>query len=147
MATLLTSIRQGPVPVVAIDAPTACGAECVFIGKTRGETHPDHGDLLRLEYDMYEPMAARLLRDMARDAAARWNCGAVRIVHAKGPVGLGEASVVIQALTPHRADAFDACRHLIDRLKQELPVWKREIWQRGETFVEGWCVGVKSETH
>lgn len=145
MATLLTSICQGPVPVVTIDAQAACGAECIFIGRTRRETHPEHGDLERLEYEMYEPMVSRLLSEMAHNAATRWNCGAVRIVHAKGPVGLGEASVVIQVLTPHRADAFEACHHLIDRLKQELPVWKREIWQRGETFVEGWSVNMKNQ--
>lgn len=140
MATILTSIHEGPVPVIALDSPHDCGAECIFIGRTRGETHPNHGALLRLEYEMYEPMAAKLLREMAEQAAARWVCGSVRIVHAKGAVPLGEASVVIQVVTPHRAASFEACRHLIEKLKQELPVWKREIWERGETFVEGWSV-------
>lgn len=140
MATILTSIHEGPVPMVALESPHDCGAECLFIGRTRAQMHAEHGALLQLEYEMYEPMAAKLLRVMAEEAATRWNCGAVRIVHAKGAVPLGQASVVIQVVTPHRAASFEACRHLIERLKQELPVWKRERWERGETLVEGWSV-------
>jgi molybdopterin synthase catalytic subunit len=140
MPALLTAIHDGPVPILPLDVPGSCGAECVFAGRTRGQTHPDHGRLLRLEYEMYEPMAARLLRAMAEDAAAKWDCGVVRAVHARGPVPLGEASVVIQVATPHRAASFEACRYLIERLKHELPVWKHEVWENGRTFVEGWIV-------
>lgn len=138
MPALLTAIHDGPVPIIAFDVPADCGAECIFAGRTRGQAHPQLGPLQRLEYELYEPMAVKLLDAMAADAVERWDCRAVRIVHAKGPVPLGEASVVIQVLTPHRAASFAACRHLIERLKQELPVWKHEIWERGRTFVEGW---------
>ncbi len=138
MATILTSIHEGPVPILAIDAPADCGAECLFAGRTRGQLHETHGRLLRLDYEMYQPMVQKLLHDMAVDSAARWQCGVVRVVHATGPVALGEASVVIQVLTPHRAASFEACRHLIERLKMELPVWKHEIWERGRTFAPGW---------
>jgi len=140
MSSIITAIHDGAVPILPLDVPTGCGAECIFAGRTRGENHPQHGALLQLEYEMYEPMAAKLLRDMADDAAARWDCGVIRLVHAKGPVPLGEASVVIQVVTPHRAASFEACRHLIERLKHELPVWKHEVWERGRTFVEGWNV-------
>ncbi|MBB6430696.1 molybdenum cofactor biosynthesis protein MoaE [Algisphaera agarilytica] len=134
---ILTGLETDP--VAAIDLPTdaACGGECVFLGRTRGETHPDHGELLRLDYEAYAPMVEKLLDQLARGIAESHGCHAVRIVHATGPVAIGEASVVIQTLTGHRAEAFAACREAIDRLKAELPIWKREIWQNGQTFVEG----------
>jgi molybdopterin synthase catalytic subunit len=137
--TILTSLHPGPVSAEALDWPTDCGAESVFLGRTRRETHPQFGPLIRLEYEVYEPMAAKLMRTMAEEAAQRWGCRIVRIVHAQGVVPPGQASVVIQVGTPHRSEAFAACRHLIDRIKHELPIWKREIWERGETFVEGCC--------
>ncbi len=136
-STIDVGIHLGAVPVVALPWPDDCGGECVFIGRTRGETHAQFGRLLRLEYEMYEPMAVKVMHAMALDAAERLGCRAVRIVHAKGPVALGEASVVIQVATAHRGESFVACKHLIDRIKHELPVWKREIWERGSTFVEG----------
>ncbi|MCE9590614.1 MAG: molybdenum cofactor biosynthesis protein MoaE [Planctomycetes bacterium] len=122
-----------------MDWPADCGAESVFLGRTRRETHPELGALIRLEYEVYAPMAESLLREMAGAAAQRWGCRAVRITHASGVVNPGEASIVIQVATPHRGEAFEACRYLIDRVKHELPVWKREIWERGTTFVKGCC--------
>jgi molybdopterin synthase catalytic subunit len=97
--------------------------------------------LVRLEYEVYEPMATKVLGSMAKDAAKKFGCRAVRMVHARGAVKPGEASVVIQVATPHRGEAFEACRYLIDRLKHDLPVWKREVWRDGETFVDGCCAG------
>jgi len=135
-----TTLVTGPAAVADMPWPTDCGAEAAFIGRTRGEAHPEHGPLLRLEYEVYAPMAQLLMRTMALDAAERWDCHAVRMVHAQGPVAPGEASVVIQVATPHRSEAFAACRYLIDRLKHELPIWKHEIWERGRTVVEGCCV-------
>lgn len=135
------AVQDGAVSAVTLDWPGACGGECVFLGRTREQTHAKLGPLLRLEYEVYGPMAQKVLGAMARDAAEKFGCLAVRIVHARGAVKPGGASVVIQAATPHRGEAFDACRYLIDRLKHELPVWKREIWRDGETFVEGCCAG------
>ncbi len=134
------AVQDGPVSFSEMDWPSECGGECVFLGRTRADTHPEHGKLLRLEYEVYAPMAEKVLNRMAHDAAVKFHCRAIRIVHAQGAVEPGQASVVIQVATPHRAESFQACRYLIDRLKQELPVWKREVWQDGETFVEGCCV-------
>ena len=113
----------------------------MFLGRTRADRHAELGPLLRLEYEVYEPMAQNVLNRMAHEAVEKFGCLAVRIVHAKGLGGPGEASVVIQVATPHRGESFDACRYLIDELKRELPVWKREFWRDGETFVEGCCAG------
>lgn len=134
-----TALCQGPAAIAALDWPADCGAENLFVGRTRRETHAQFGELIRLEYECYGPMALKLLDTMAREAAARFGCRAVRIVHAQGRVDPGQASVVIQVATPHRGEAFAACRYLIDRIKHELPIWKREVWERGETFVQGCC--------
>ena len=139
--TIETSLEQGPVQIAPLYWPNDCGAEAVFLGRTRSETHAKHGQLVRLEYEVYQPMARKLLEQMATKAAGQFGCRAVRLVHSFGAVEPGEASVVVQTATPHRAEAFAACRYLIDRLKHELPIWKHEIWQRGRTVVEGCCAG------
>ena len=132
-----TALQDGPVDAAPLDWPEDCGAEAVFLGRTRCEDHPQMGPLQHLEYEVYEDMAISLLGDMAHEAAHRFGCRAVRIVHARGAVKPGEASVVIQVATPHRAESFEACRYLIDRLKHELPIWKRQVWRDGQTFVPG----------
>jgi len=142
---VLVELMDRPVEAIALDWPGGCGAEAVFLGRTRVETHSELGKLIRLEYEAYEPMARQLLGDMAREAGQRFGCEAVRIAHTIGPVEPGEASVVIQAATPHRGEAFDACRYLIDRIKHELPIWKREVWEHGETWVEGCCAHHESD--
>ena len=142
-----TGLTSHPVAIEALPWPPGCGAESAFLGRTRTETHPEFGSLIRLEYEVYEPMAIKLLEAMAADAVKRWGCEAIRIAHAQGPVLPGQASVVIQVATPHRSEAFLACRHLIDRIKHELPIWKREIWERGETFVEGCCAKSGDDAH
>ena len=117
--------------------PQPAGAECVFLGRSRAETHPEHGDLVRLGYEAYRPMAQRVLEDLARRAVQRFDCLAVRVQHAVGDVPLGEASVLVQVVCGHRGEAFDACRFLIDALKAEAPIWKRELWADGATWSEG----------
>ncbi len=136
---ITVAVQNGPVSVIEMGWPEDCGGECVFLGRTREETHAEFGPLLRLEYEVYEPMAQKLLLQLAQEAVQRYGCRAVRIVHAKGAVEPGQASVVIQVATPHRGEAFEACRFLIDALKQKLPIWKREVWRDGETFVDGCC--------
>jgi len=121
------------------DWPGDCGAEAIFVGRTRVETHPQFGPLVRLEYEVYGPMALKLMQGMAEEAGQRFGSRAIRVVHAQGPVAPGQASVLIQVATPHRGEVFSACRYLIDRVKHELPIWKREIWEGGQTFVEGCC--------
>ena len=140
-ASIFIAVQDGPVSAVELDWPGPCGAECVFLGRTRAERHDAYGPLVRLEYEVYEPMAQKRMEKLAREAIERFDCQAVRIVHAKGSIAPGEASVVIQVASPHRAQSFEACRFLIDELKRDLPVWKKEVWRDGETFVEGSCAG------
>lgn len=117
--------------------PQPAGAECVFLGRTRDETHPAHGKLTRLSYEAYRDMALRVMTDLAQTAADRHECLAIRLLHAVGNVPPGEASVLVQVVAGHRAEAFEACRLLIDRLKEVAPIWKREEWEDGTTWSQG----------
>jgi molybdopterin synthase catalytic subunit len=82
-------------------------------------------------------MATAILRELADEAVARWNLSAVRLQHAEGVVGIGEASVCIELVSGHRGDGFEACRWLIDTLKMRVPLWKQEVWADGTTWVDG----------
>lgn len=106
----------------------AAGGIDVFLGTTRAETHPDGRTLLRLDYEAYPEMAIRVLHDLAKRARERFPIIKLAILHRTGAVSVGEPSVIIAVSCPHRAESFDACRFLIDKLKVEVPIWKKEIW-------------------
>jgi molybdopterin synthase catalytic subunit len=107
------------------------GGIAVFLGTTRAERRADGADLVALDYDAYPEMAATQLRELAKAARARWPIVRLALLHRTGRVALGEPSVLVAVATPHRADAFEACRHLIDTLKAEAAIWKKEIWSDG----------------
>jgi|SRR5690242_12844848 len=93
--------------------------------------------VLWLEYEAYVPLAVKSFEQIAREAADRWPDARVAIHHRTGRVEIGEASVVIAAASPHRAEAFAACRYAIERLKQIAPIWKHEFFEGGESWIEG----------
>jgi molybdopterin synthase catalytic subunit len=105
-----------------VTAPEAGGVD-IFLGTTRAE-----GDLVALDYEAYESMARNQLADLARRARSQWPVKKLVILHRLGRVPIGEASVLIAVSTPHRADSFAACRWIIDELKKEVTIWKKEIW-------------------
>jgi len=116
-------------------ASPECGAVATFIGLVR-----DHnlGRPVRwLDYECYEPLAVKSLERIAAEAEAEWPGARLAIVHRIGSLQIGEASVVIAAASPHRADAFAACRYAIERIKQIVPIWKREHFDGGESWIEG----------
>lgn len=136
--TIDVRILEHPVEVVAVEPfPPRAGAECVFLGRTRGDVHPRHGTLARLSYHAYVPLARRTLGELAEHAAEKFQCQVVRIHHAVGEVPVGAASVLVQVVCGHRDKAFEACRFLIDRLKATAPIWKQELWTDGTTWSEG----------
>ncbi len=116
------------------------GGECAFLGRTRRDVHPRHGPLSVLSYDAYRPLACSTLGELAAEACKRFGCRAVRIHHALGAVAPGEASVLVQVICAHRGEAFEACRFLIDRLKEKAPIWKRETWADGASWADGTTV-------
>ncbi|MGI9013737.1 MAG: molybdenum cofactor biosynthesis protein MoaE [Phycisphaerales bacterium] len=118
--------------------PESCGAECIFLGRTRREIHPVHGQLKELVYSAYESMAESVLRDIVeRISRSMTDLSAVRVLHALGPVAVGEASVMVQVAAGHRGCAFEATRAIMDALKSEAPIWKQEIWADGTTWSPG----------
>jgi molybdopterin synthase catalytic subunit len=109
----------------------AAGGIDVFLGTTRAETSPDGRTLVALDYEAYADMALRQLRDLASRARLQWPITKLALLHRTGRVPVGEESVIIAVSTPHRADAFTACRWLIDSLKVDVAIWKKEIWADG----------------
>ncbi len=101
-----------------------CGAVVTFLGTVRDLT----GEQVTvfLDYDAYAPMAEKKLAEIEADVRRRWPVGEIAMVHRLGRLGVGEVSVAIAVSCPHRSDAFDACQFAIDRLKELVPIWKKE---------------------
>ncbi|MGH7950066.1 MAG: molybdopterin converting factor subunit 1 [Candidatus Binataceae bacterium] len=116
----------------AVADPSA-GATVTFAGTTRRENAGRN--VIRLEYEAYEPMALSEMRKLARNAGERWNIVRIAIRHRIGLVAIGETSVAISVSAAHRAEAFEACRFAIDRLKEIVPIWKKEYFEGGEVWV------------
>ncbi len=109
------------------------GAINVFIGTVRDHTQGRR--VVRLEYEAYEPMAIAEMRKMAEATMQRFPVQCIAIHHRVGTLHIGDVAVVIAVSTPHRAEAFEACRYAIDTLKQTVPIWKKEIFEDGEVWV------------
>ncbi|HKB16679.1 MAG TPA: molybdenum cofactor biosynthesis protein MoaE, partial [Planctomycetota bacterium] len=85
--------------------------------------------------EAYEPMVRAEMDRILAETRERFRVGAIRVVHRLGVVPIGEASVGIAVAAPHRADALGACRHVIDRIKERVPIWKREVFEDGSEWV------------
>jgi molybdopterin synthase catalytic subunit len=114
-----------------LPAVAQAGAVALFLGTTRAERRADGRELVALDYEAYPDMATAQLRDIVARARGRWPVLRLAVLHRTGRVPLGEPSVLIAVATPHRAEAFEACRWLIDTLKAEAAIWKKEIWSDG----------------
>lgn len=101
-----------------------CGATSLFLGTTRRWTRGI--ETAYLEYDAYREMAIIKMQELAKNAEAKWPVQRLAMVHRLGRVDVGQASVAIAVSCPHRADAIDACHWLIDELKAQVPIWKKE---------------------
>jgi molybdopterin synthase catalytic subunit len=134
-ATTVTSAPLALDAVVrAVDGPGA-GAVATFLGLVRD--HNQGRKVLYLDYEAYAPLAEKALALIVAEAQARWTGARMAIHHRTGTLAIGEASVVIAVATPHRADAFAACRYAIERIKQIVPIWKHEHFEGGEVWIEG----------
>ena len=110
---------------------TASGAVVLFLGTVRELT--DGRRTVALDYDAYGPMAEVKLKELETEARRRWPIDQVAIVHRIGRLELGDVSVAVAVSCPHRHDAFEAARFLIDTLKVTVPIWKKENWSDGTT--------------
>lgn len=123
-------IAQAIASVQAVQA----GAVNVFIGTVRN--HTAARKVVRLEFEAYDTMAVREMEKIAAAVKEKWPSVAhVAIQHRTGVLGVGEVAVVIAVSAPHRQEAFEACRYIIDTLKQTVPIWKKEIFEDGEVWV------------
>lgn len=123
---------------------TGDGAITSFVGLVRD--HNQGRKVRFLEYEAYEPLAVRALTRIVDEARAAWPQTRVAVHHRIGRLEIGEASIIIVAASPHRGDAFAACRYTIERVKQIVPIWKHEHFEGGEVWLEGATADPDDET-
>jgi MoaE-MoaD fusion protein len=130
------AIGRAPIDVAALERAVAdrrAGAIVTFAGITRADNAGRN--VIRLEYEAYEPMALNEMRRLAREAGERWDIVRIAVSHRVGLVDIGETSVAIAVSAAHRGKAFEACRFAIDRLKEVVPIWKKEYFEGGEVWI------------
>jgi molybdopterin synthase catalytic subunit len=120
-------------PLVNAVTRLSSGAIATFLGVVRAQTR---GRQVRyLEYEAYREMAIPKMREIAEEIRRKWEVDDIAMVHRIGHLVIGEASVAIAVSAPHRHQALAACAYAIDRLKETVPIWKKEVWTDGEEWV------------
>lgn len=125
-------LTSDPIDVAAMLQSVAgprCGGTAIFIGTVRDG--PDDGPVSEIEYSAYEAMADAELERIVAEARTSWPEGRPAVRHRLGSIPLGEASIAVVVSAPHRAQAFDACRYIIEQVKVRVPIWKKEIFADG----------------
>ena len=111
------------------ESPRSCGAAASFAGIVRNH---DHGRAVKsLYYDCYRSMAEKMIQALVQEAKAGWNVEKIQVSHRIGHLEIGEVAVAICVSSAHRAEAFEACRFIIERIKEKVPIWKKEIFEDG----------------
>jgi len=119
-----------PESVISAVESDDAGAIVHFLGTVRNNT--GGRKTLCLEYESYTPMAEKKMTEIGQEIHQKWGLDRVAMVHRIGRLQIGEVSVAVAVASPHRSDGFEACKYAMDRLKQVVPIWKREIWEDGE---------------
>ena len=136
--TPLLAIGPAPLSIEALASAVSepgDGAIVTFVGIVRA--HNLGRSVRYLEYEAYEPLALKTFGVIATEATGRWSGVRLALHHRIGRLEIGEASVAIAAASAHRPDAFAATRYAIERVKQIAPIWKREFFDGGDTWIEG----------
>ena len=131
---LVSAVTTSPPDTPGQPPAVGPGAITAFVGIVRNENAGRQ--VLRLEYEGYEPLALRAFERIGAETAERWAVSTA-LHHRLGTLQIGEASVMIAVSSPHRADAFAACRYVIERVKQIAPIWKHEFFEGGDVWIEG----------
>ena len=121
-------------PLVEQVRKNSNGAVVTFLGVVRGLSRGRN--VLYLEYEAYREMALRKLHQVTDEVREKWAIDDIAIVHRVGHLEVGERSVGIAVGAPHRKVAFEACEYAIDRLKEIVPIWKKEVWEGGEAWID-----------
>jgi molybdopterin synthase catalytic subunit len=114
----------------------AAGGICTFLGTVRDSS--DAGDVTGLTYEAWQDLALKRLEELGQELFDAWPVRRVALLHRFGELAIGDVSVAIAVSAPHRAEAFEACRHAIEKLKQDVPIWKKEHLVSGEST---WVMG------
>lgn len=130
---LITSQPLDPAPLASLVRTDRDGAVVTFLGMTRD--HNDGRKVEYLEYEAYQPMAGRKIAEIIVEMKVKWEIGRVAVAHRTGRVGIGETSMVLAVSAPHRRPAFEAALYFVDRLKEVVPIWKKEYFEGGEMWV------------
>lgn len=132
----ITSDPLDPTEALSFVADPGAGGTCLFLGTVRD--HSAAGGVTGLRYEAWEAMAVRRLEEIAGEMFEKWPVRKVALLHRTGDLAVGEVSVAVACSAPHRAEAFEACRHGIERLKEDVPIWKKEALASGEShWVQG----------
>ena len=124
-----------PQPLVEAVRKDESGAVALFYGVVRN--HNMGRSVQYLEYDAYESMAVKKLREVADEVCAKFPVNGVAALHRIGRLEIGETSLLVAVSSPHRKEAFEACHYAVDRIKETVPVWKKEVWEDGSEWIEG----------
>ena len=109
------------------------GAVVTFLGATRRNSMGK--GVLYLEYEAYEPMALKKLSEIAAEVTQKWGIQDLAIAHRVGRLEIEDISLVVAVASPHRKEAFQACGYVVDRIKEDVPIWKKEVFEDGEVWV------------
>jgi len=123
-----------PAKLLRAVARPDCGAAVLFLGTVRNHS-VGKVDVTHLEYEAYEGVVEPKIAEIVAEARNRWPVRSVAAVHRVGSLGVGEVAVGVAVSSPHRSDAFDAGRYVIDELKARVPIWKKEHWAGGAEWV------------
>lgn len=128
--------RIDPAALVAEVSRPAAGATVLFLGTVRDHS-PGKSDVTHLEYEVYVERVESEIEQVVAEAASRWPILAAAVEHRSGEVAVEEISVAVAVSCAHRADAFEAAKFIIDRLKETAPIWKKEFWPGGSEWSKG----------
>jgi molybdopterin synthase catalytic subunit len=134
----VVEVTQEPIQVQSVIArvtKSTCGAVVTFVGTVRNNSEGKR--VLYLEYEAYPEMAKKKLQEIAAEIKGKWQLEEVAITHRLGRMEIGEITVVIAVSAAHRLPAFQACEYTIDRIKEIVPIWKKEFYEEGSAWVEG----------
>ncbi len=130
---LITSEPLDPAPLAEFVRTDRDGAVVTFLGMTRD--HNDGRKVEYLEYEAYQPMAGQKIAEVIVEMKAKWEIGRVAVAHRTGRVDIGEMSMALAVGAPHRRPAFEAALYFVDRLKEVVPIWKKEYFEGGDIWV------------
>jgi molybdopterin synthase catalytic subunit len=131
----ITSEPLDPAPLVESVRRDDAGAIALFYGIVRNENLGRR--VLYLEYDAYPEMAIKKMKEVAAEVRAKFPIAEIGAMHRTGRLEIGETSLLVAVSSGHRSEAFAACHHAVDRIKQIVPVWKKEVWEDGSAWIEG----------